>query len=98
MDALLAGEHPILEQLRVQYRAASPVTRELSGAGFFLEFEVPSHVPRVAPPNFELGDLAFELEGLEHEGGAILFVRDGVIRTLEGYSFENSWPEAEGTF
>ena len=32
------------------------------------------------------------LQGLERGAGCILFVRDGVLGELEGYSYEEEWP------
>ena len=92
-EALLAGSLDFLAKLRVQFESARTVSRTLSGAGFFLSFAVPETAGRVFPPNFELSDVFFEAEGLAHGGGSVLFVRDGVITTLEAYSHVDDWPD-----
>ena len=92
-SALLAGDLEFLATLRTQFDAARFDTHELSGAGFFLKFVVPESVLRVSPKNFELGDVCFEAKGLPAGGGAIMFVRDGVIMMLEAYSHDGGWPE-----
>ena len=74
------------------------MARELSGAGVFLTFEVPPDVRRVEPRNFELSDVYFDLEGTECGGGAIIFIRDGVISMLEGYSHGGGWPDEPQVF
>src|SRR5437762_6572623 len=56
--ALLAGDLPLLDVLREQWRSATFETRELSGAGFFLKAVIPSSLPRADPPNLELGDVS----------------------------------------
>src|SRR5258706_3245320 len=98
LDALLAGDHPFLAALRGQYARATPTCRELSGAGLFLNFQVPPDEPDVAPRNFEIGDVYFDLDGLPHGGGALLFVRDGFISFLEAFSHDGDWPERTDTF
>jgi hypothetical protein len=94
MSMLLAGdEHPLVA-LREQVHRASVVNRTFSGCGFFTEFSVPSEVARVDPLNFEIGDVRLELSGVKHGAGVLLFVRDGVLSMLEGYTYgEEPWPE-----
>jgi hypothetical protein len=91
-DALLAGDLPFLATLRSQWNAATFESRELSGVGFFLNVAIPSSAPRVEPPNFELGDVYFETTTLPHGGGAVLFIRRGVITMLEAYAHDGEWP------
>jgi hypothetical protein len=98
LDALLAGLLEILVGLREQARHAEVVSRELSGAGFFLNFAVPATVRRVEPLNFEISDVYFDLRGTDHGGGSALFVRDGAISMLEGYSHAGDWPDEPEEF
>ena len=98
LDALLAGPLDILATLREQITSARVVLRELSGAGFFLKFEVSPSTRRVEPANFEISDVYFDLEGTEHGGGSVLFIRDGVVTTLEGYSHAGGWPDEPRQF
>jgi len=94
LDALLAGEHPVLAQLRRQIREAKIESRELSGVGFFLTFSVPESLQRLGKGRLVIGDVLFDLEGIENGGGAILFVDDGYVSMLEGYlNGEPQWPE-----
>lgn len=97
-EALLAGDLPLLDALRSQWRAATFESRELSGVGFFLNVTIPHSTPRVAPSNFELGDVYFETTSLPHGGGAVLFVRDGVITMLEAYTHDGEWPANFASF
>ena len=89
METHEARIHNQLDDVRVALRAqaarACLASREYTGAGFHCSFEVPAEVPRVsAPSGFELG--------LEHGAGFLLFVRDGRMTMLEGYSYEEPWP------
>ena len=93
MEALLAGDDPRLAALRKQYATATVRDRQFSGVGFFTDFQVQASIEKTTPSNFELGDhFLLELEGLQHGAGVVLFVRNGVIETLEGYCFGETWP------
>jgi hypothetical protein len=98
MDMLLAGNHPLLELLRKQYAACNVVDRDETGVGVFVTFSVPDNVARL-PNNrsFELSDVNGEVEGLDPVG-FILFVRDGAIDYLEGFSYGDRWPERNGRY
>ncbi len=94
IDALLKGDDPMLESLRGQVAAAALESREMSGVGFFLNFTVPDSVPRVGAGRIIVGDVYFDLEGLEYGGGTILFVDDGHISMLEAYLYADpKWPD-----
>jgi hypothetical protein len=92
LQKLLAGDHPALVNLRAQANTARLVSRENTGVGFSCDFEVPRDAPLVTPANFELNDVDAAIEGLEHGAGFLLFVRDGRITMLEGYSYDEPWP------
>jgi hypothetical protein len=94
MPLLLGGEDPACVLLREQYARATITEITLSGAGFFVDFEVAADVARVTPPNFQGGVVNIRVEGLENGGGCLLFVRDGVLSFLEGYTYGGEeWPE-----
>jgi len=93
LDALLSGDDPILLTLRDQLSKSKIESRELSGVGFFLNFSVPESAPRAGSGRIVIGDVYFDLEGIEYGGGAILFVDDGHLSMLEAYLFGNEkWP------
>ena len=93
LTKLLAGGHPILATLRLQAEAAHLVTREYSGNGFFCTFAVPSGQPPVASNStFRIGDVDAKVKGLKHGAGFVLFVKNGYLDMLEGYSYEEPWP------
>ena len=99
LDMLIAGDDVVLVVLRRQVAAARCVLRESSGTGFYCTFEIPSDAPAVVgAPDFEIGDVDATLEGLRHGAGFLLFVRDGRINMLEGYSYDEEWPEEVGAF
>lgn len=94
MNMLLAGDEQPLVALREQASRASVVSRTFSGCGFFTELSVPPGSARVNPPNFEISDVKLELAGLTYGAGVLLFVRDGLLSMLEGYSCgDEPWPD-----
>lgn len=94
LDALLSGDDPFLLTLRDQLSKSKIESRELSGVGFFLNFSVPESVPRIGLGRIVIGDVYFDLEGIENGGGAILFVDDGHVSMLEGYlNGDEQWPK-----
>lgn len=98
MAKLLAGDHPVLAALRQQLRKASASARRLTGVGFFTDLDVPASAPRaqVAPGRVHVGDVEAQIEGLRSGAGFVLFVEDGYLRTLEGYTYDEPWPASVG--
>jgi len=92
LDFLLAGDRAPLPGLRTQLEHAVVTERKYTGVGVFTDFDVPRDTPTVRPASFELGDATYELEGVEHGGGVVLFVRDGRLTTLEVFNWTDDWP------
>jgi hypothetical protein len=94
MEAMLRGDHPTLFTLRAQLAVAKVVGRDLTGVGFFTRFHVPSSAVRLSPPRSPIvADVFATVEGLKHGAGFLLFVTDGVLDTLEGYTLDDRWPD-----
>lgn len=96
---LLAGDHPVLAALRSQAERARLVLRKYTGVGFYCDFALPPDVPPLEKHlDFHFGDVNAKIAGLKHGAGFVLFVRDGRLNMLEGYSYDEPWPEALGDF
>ena len=91
LDKLLAGDHQVLATLRRQSEHARLAKRENTGAGFYCDFDVDSDAP-VVQRDCQIGDIHAELEGLAHGAGFVLFVRGGRLSMLEGFSYDEPWP------
>jgi len=99
LDKLLAGDDPLLGTLRCQASVARLASREESGVGFFLAFEVPGGAPTLpVPSDFHFGDVTASIDGLQFGAGFVLFVRGGRLDSLEGYSHDEPWPETIRAF
>ena len=79
--------------LQTQYSSAV-ITREFTGSGFFSNFKIPNSLPHVIPPaTFNLGNLFCDINEIKQFGGFVLYIENGMIHCLEGYSFEYEWPK-----
>ena len=57
-------------------------------------FDIPAEVARAAPANFQGGAVNIRAQRVENGAGCLLFVRDGVLSFLEGYTYGGEeWPE-----
>ena len=93
MPGLLAGENPSYAVLRAQYARCSITRVELTGVGFFVSFDVPGDMERSIPANIAGGDAVIRYAESPVQAGCVLFVRDGLLRELEVYTFDAEWPE-----
>jgi len=94
LELTLAGDDPVLRILRDQLSAATITSREMTGAGFYTGFAVPDQIERVPRKNFDIGDVCAEINGLAHGAGFVLFVRNGMVSWLEGFTYgEEGWPD-----
>ena len=93
LELLLAGEDPVLLVLRTQLSMCSLGRRELTGGGFFSSLIVAPKCPRTPKLNFQFGDVVAKVDGLKHGAGFLLFIRDGLLGMLEGYAYDETWPE-----
>jgi hypothetical protein len=94
IEMLLEGDHPLLSSLRNQYSNSQIISREFTGVGFFTCFIVKQDFPKVIPLDFTISDLG---AGFKQESVDILFnlfVRNGFLSCLEGYTVSRpNWPE-----
>ncbi len=90
---LLVGDHPALEALRNQYDLGRIENVELTGVGFFVNYQVPDDAPLTRPANFEGGNALIKADDLEYGAGCVLFVRDGRLAFFEGYTYSGTWSE-----
>ncbi len=93
MEWFLRGDHRILATLREQLAVASIANRKFTGVGFFTGFHVPNTAPRLSNlQRLVIGDVHSEIVGLEHGAGFLLFVDEGLLHFLEGFTYDAPWP------
>ena len=93
LEKLLAGDHPLLNQLRLQVGNCRVSRREFTGVGFYTYFVIEPIPDCSIRTSLKFGDVIAEIDGLQHGAGFLLYVKDGMITMLEGYSYDESWPE-----
>ena len=98
LSKLLDGGHPVLAQLRSQLRGCRVTRREFSGVGFFTTLEVNKDAPRVGDKTIRIGDVVADIEGLAHGAGFVLFIDHGKITMLEGFTYDEPWPDTIRSF
>ena len=95
MEKIFDGAPEISDILKAQYACAKVVSREFTGAGFFTNFEVTDkNLKLMDDTRYPLACLAPNFDGLEYGAGFILFIKDGVLSFLEGYTYcgDKPWP------
>jgi hypothetical protein len=94
LEKLLARQGEPFDTVRQQLTHSSVSQRRFSGAGFFTHFALPPDAPvRRDLHDTELGGVEAEIAGLQHGAGFLLFIRGGVVSFLEGFSYDERWPE-----
>lgn len=94
LDKLLDGEHLDLEILRAQVKALVVEKREMTGVGFYTHLSVPSSIERLPrKASFQIKDVTAHIPGLKNGAGFILFVNDGAVDFLEGFTYDEAWPD-----
>ena len=95
LEMLLHGDDKFLLNLRRQLEFVVVKNRDFSKAGFFTNFHI-SNLCKIkdikSNLTFKIGDIHADIEGLNHGAGFLLYVEDGLIRMLEGYSYDEIWP------
>ena len=90
---LLEGSIPLLVELRRQYAACTIKDREFTGHGFFTDFSVPEGTCKRDGFDLVIGDvLGEDIPELQHGAGFLLFIDDGILSCLEGFSYGEPWP------
>src|ERR1043166_1924227 len=98
-DLLLDKQGEPFDTVRRQLLHATICKREFSGVGFFTEFTLPSDAPvRRDLPDATIGDVGAQFPGLQHGAGFVLFIRGGVVTMLEGFTYDEPWPESMHEF
>jgi hypothetical protein len=95
LDKLLAQTGEPFDTIRAQLSHASVSSRKFTGVGFFTHFAIGSDAAvRRDLPSAELSGVGAEVAGLSDGAGFLLFIRDGVVSFLEGYTYGDAvWPE-----
>jgi hypothetical protein len=93
LDMLLDKSGEPYVTIRQQLSHAVVANREFTGVGFFTNFTVPDGLSiRYDLPDMTIGDVGAELSNLKHGAGFLLFIRNGRVDFLEGFTYDEPWP------
>ena len=105
LELILDRDGPGFAELRQQLDGARVIDREFTGVGFYTSIAPNPRAPRstyrerhVNAAELDGLDVGAELDGLHRGAGFILWLEEGRIDTLEGYSYDEPWPEEISTF
>ena len=87
----IAAQYPDANSAIDAHRSVACVTgRSTTGGKFYTTFEVAQSYPVVAVTS-PIGNVTARVQGLDHEMGFILWLQNGRLSELEGYSFEERY-------
>ncbi len=93
LEKLLQGTHPFLVRLNSQTEFCYVRRREMTGAGFYTYFEIRRAPLQIYDIDLRFGDVVAEIPGLKNGAGFLLYVKNGLLDMLEGYSYDETWPD-----
>ena len=86
---ILEQNNPANAILKEQYQRAR-ISREYTGVG---TFSIPENLPHTEIKDFQINNLLCDLNGIHQFGGFVLYVKNGSLSCLEGYGFDQEWPQ-----
>ena len=98
LEKLFAGDTTRLRVLRDQLNASTVRERERTGTGFLTRFDVDRGAVPPVDRSGHFGDVDADIDGLAHGAGFLVWIGDGYLEELEGYSYDEPWPEVVRSF
>ena len=98
IEMLLNGEDEMLSLLRNQYENADIISEEDNEVGFYINYQVKNEniITKKYNTTFQIGDVDGIVNGLQGAVGFILYIKNGYLMMLEGYTnLINKWPETD---
>ena len=95
IEKMLHGHHVALDALRYQLTFLTVSERRFTGVGFFTEFSLRQEAKpaQLTKQVVYFGDVEAEITGLDYGAGFLLHIVNGFLKTLEGYSYGEQWPD-----
>ena len=82
------------EKLARQYGSAAVVKRTINSPGFYTDYEIGDKTASLGDGvNLQLGENQWNINGLKHGSDYILWIKNGFISSLEGFSYDEPWPD-----
>jgi hypothetical protein len=82
------------EKLLYQYENSEIVNRVFTGHGFYTYYNIKSNLYSLGKDiNLALGNIGANSNSMKHGVGFVLFIKNGNISCLEGYAYDEPWPD-----
>ena len=92
MEKFIETNESIKEVLKKQYEGAVVLNREFTGKGFFTHFSVLEDIEKIPNDELDMKNTGVWVNGKNAD--FILFIRNGLITSLEGYMLlDDTWPD-----
>ena len=95
---ILRPVHPVMDALRAQLAVCRTKSREFTGVGFYTQIVVPQALTAAGIDRLTLGDVHADIDGVEHGAGFVLWIDGGMLDTLEGFTYDEPWPDRIDSF
>ena len=93
IDDIISQYPEYSDKLRRQYDSGTVVGRNMTGKGFFTDYEIGDRSASLGDGvNMQLGEDQWNINGLKYGSDYILWIKNGFITQLEGFSYEEPWP------
>ena len=94
IDDIIQTYPEYAERLARQYGYATVSKRTIDGRGFYTYYEIGDKTASLGDGvNLQLGENQWNINGLEHGSDYILWIKNGFISSLEGFSYGEPWPK-----
>ncbi len=93
MAALLNGRSKGIQLLQHQYNNSTISKIEETDCGLFFYYTVDVHFKEKFKTDVQFGDIVIKFSNDENLYGAVIFVQQGFLKTLELYSYGDTWPK-----
>lgn len=96
IEMLLSGNDPIFDLLKKQYQSAKIIKEEASSVGFYIDYDTSTaeQLSSNYKCSFQFGDVDGDIGEVKNAVGFILYIRNGYLSTLEGYTNTiDVWPD-----
>lgn len=82
------------KKLLYQYKNSEIENRVFTGHGFYTHYNIKSDLYSLGKDiNLALGNISANLNSIKHGVGFVLFIKNGNISCLEGYTYDEPWPD-----
>lgn len=88
---LTKGDGEFLRVLRDHFMKAVVVSREMTGVGFFVNYALEANSLKKFSQDCTFGDVIFFTDDMPEGGGVVVYIKDGYLSSIEGYSYSDHW-------